>query len=172
MSSFFRTVGSDSESDSSSDEELLSGASGSEADQADGPKKTTAPLKNRFLKGGSDSGDSDSDDDSDDMDGSDSDDDPKKTTATGAIKANKFLVGADSDTDSDSEDESRRVVKSAKSKRQDEIDGSVKIMENGAKINDWVVISAGQSSASSSSVTLPSHLTHLTYHPPISLLPH
>ncbi|KAA1086443.1 Translation initiation factor 3 subunit c [Puccinia graminis f. sp. tritici] len=142
MSSFFRTVGSDSESDSSSDEELLSGASGSEAGQADGPKKTTAPLKNRFLKGGSDSDDSDSDDDSDDMDGSDSDDDPKKTTTTGAIKANKFLVGADSDTDSDSEDESRRVVKSAKSKRQDEIDGSVKIMENGAKINDWVVISA------------------------------
>jgi len=141
MSSFFRTVGSDSESDSSSDEELLSDASGSEAGQTDGLKKTAAPLKNRFLKGGSDSDDSDSDDDSDDMDASDSDDDPKKAT-TGATKANKFLVGADSDTDSDSEDESRRVVKSAKSKRQDEIDASVKIMENGAKINDWVVISA------------------------------
>ncbi|PLW16572.1 hypothetical protein PCANC_11752 [Puccinia coronata f. sp. avenae] len=142
MSSFFRTVGSDSDSDSSSDEELLSDASGSDAGQADGLKKTAAPLKNRFLKGGSDSDDSDSDDDSDDMDASDSDDDPKKVTTTGAIKANKFLVGADSDTDSDSEDESRRVVKSAKSKRQDEIDASVKIMENGAKINDWVVISA------------------------------
>lgn len=141
MSSFFRTVGSDSESDSSSDEELLSDASGSEAGQTDGLKKTSAPLKNRFLKGGSDSDDSDSDDDSDDMDASDSDDDPQKAT-TGVTKANKFLVGADSDTDSDSEDESRRVVKSAKSKRQDEIDASVKIMENGAKINDWVVISA------------------------------
>ncbi|KAH9445475.1 hypothetical protein MJO28_012679 [Puccinia striiformis f. sp. tritici] len=142
MSSFFRTVGSDSDSDSSSDEELLSDASGSEDGQADGPKKTAASSKNRFLKGGSDSDDSDSDDDDDDMDGSDSDDDPKKATATGATKANKFLVGADSDTDSDSEDESRKIVKSAKSKRQDEIDASVKIMENGAKINDWVVISA------------------------------
>lgn len=142
MSSFFRTVGSDSDSDSSSDEELLSDASGSDAG-ADGQKKPSAPLRNRFLKGGSDSDDSDSDEsDSDDMDDSDSDDDRKKSTTTGAIKANKFLVGAESDTDSDSEDESRRVVKSAKSKRQDEIDASIKIMENGTKINDWVVISA------------------------------
>ncbi|KAH9814805.1 translation initiation factor eIF-3 subunit 8 [Melampsora americana] len=139
MSSFFRTVGSDSDSDSSSDEELLSDASGSDSG-LEGKKKAAAPLKNRFLKGGSDSDDSDSDSD-DDMDDSDDDSDDKpKTTVAG--KANKFLVGAESDTDSDSEDESRRIVKSAKSKRQDEIEASVKIMENGTKINDWGVISA------------------------------
>ncbi|MBW0500433.1 hypothetical protein O181_040148 [Austropuccinia psidii MF-1] len=139
MSSFFRTVGSDSDSDSSSDEELLSEASGSDSG-VESKKTPTAPLKNRFLRGGSDSDDSDSDDESDDMDDSDADD-GKKSAPTGAAKANRFLVGAESETDSDSEDEGRRVVKSAKSKRQDEIDSSVKIMENGAKINDWVVIS-------------------------------
>lgn len=141
MSSFFRTVGSDSDTDSS-DEELLSDASGSDSG-LEGKKKAAsgaASLKNRFLRGGSDS--DDSDDDDDDMDDSDSDEDKPVTAAAGS-KANKFLVGADSDSDSDSEDESRRIVKSAKSKRQDEIDASVKIMENGTKINDWVVISAG-----------------------------
>ncbi|CAH7686256.1 translation initiation factor eIF-3 subunit 8 [Phakopsora pachyrhizi] len=140
MSSFFRTVGSDSDSDSS-DEELLSDGSDGSGSGLE-TKKPSAPLKNRFLKGGSDSDDSDSDSDSDDdMDESDSDDDQKKATAGAGAKANRFLVGAESETDSDSDDEGRRVVKSAKSKRQDEIDSSVKIMENGSKINDWVVIS-------------------------------
>lgn len=137
MSSFFRTVGSDSDSDSSSEEELLS-VSGSDSGLEG--KKKAAPLKNRFLRGGSDSDDSDSE--SDDMDDSDSDED--KPSGAVAGKANKFLVGAASDSDSDSEDEGRKVVKSAKSKRQDEVDASVRVMENGLRINDWVVISSGK----------------------------
>ncbi|KAG0142247.1 hypothetical protein CROQUDRAFT_662816 [Cronartium quercuum f. sp. fusiforme G11] len=138
MSSFFRTVGSDSESDSSSDEELLSDATGSDSG-LESKKKAANTLKNRFLKTGDNDSDDSDDSDSDESDESDSDD-PNRPKVIG--KANKFLVGADSDSDSDSEDEGRRIVKSAKSKRQDEIDSSVKIMENGIKINDWGVISA------------------------------
>lgn len=144
MSSFFRTV-SDSDSDSSSEEELLSGSEDGEDSGLEGKKTAqkagAAPKKNRFLKGGSsdddsdDDSDSDSDEDSDeDLDGSDDDEKPKK--------GNRFLKGADSETDS-SEDEGKRIVKSAKSKRQEEVDASIKIMDNAAKINDWHTISNG-----------------------------
>lgn len=55
---------------------------------------------------------------------------------------NKFLAGAQSD-DSD-DDEGKRTVKSAKDKRAEEIEGIIKLIENAKKINDWVVISAGE----------------------------
>jgi translation initiation factor 3 subunit C len=57
---------------------------------------------------------------------------------------NKFLKGAaggdSSESESESEDE-KRVLKSAKDKLIDEIDASIKSIENGKKINDWVAIS-------------------------------
>ena len=52
-----------------------------------------------------------------------------------------FLRGAASD-ESD-EEESKRVVKSAKDKRLQEIEATTKSIENGGKINDWAVISNG-----------------------------
>jgi translation initiation factor 3 subunit C len=61
-----------------------------------------------------------------------------------------FLRGAQSD-ESD-EEEGRRVVRSAKDKRLQEIETTTKAIENGGKINDWVLISNGEQ--------LPTNFTH------------
>ncbi|KAI8818670.1 eukaryotic translation initiation factor 3 subunit 8 N-terminus-domain-containing protein [Fimicolochytrium jonesii] len=47
---------------------------------------------------------------------------------------------AGSDSDEDSDDDTKRVVKSARDKRFDEMRSSVKALKNGQKINDWVAI--------------------------------
>jgi len=54
-----------------------------------------------------------------------------------AAKARRY-----EDSDSDSEDDVKRVVKSAKDKRFEELRASVKALENAIKINDWTVIQA------------------------------
>ena len=44
----------------------------------------------------------------------------------------------------ESEDEEVvKVVKSAKNKRLEELESTIKLMDNAQKINDWAVISAG-----------------------------
>lgn len=54
-------------------------------------------------------------------------------------KKSRFMRG---DSDEDSEDEDvKRVVKSTKDKRLEEIEATGKVMDNGLKINDWVAIS-------------------------------
>ncbi|KAA8615781.1 Eukaryotic translation initiation factor 3 subunit C [Pyrenophora tritici-repentis] len=75
--------------------------------------------------------DKDSDDDSDDDDSSDS------GSETGA---NRFLKDADSESESDDEDVNK-VLKSAKDKRFDELEATIRLIENAQKINDWAVIS-------------------------------
>ena len=61
--------------------------------------------------------------------------------------ANRFLKPAGGAEESDeSEDEDRvTVVKSAKDKRLEEVEGTIKSIENAEKINDWAVISTGRS---------------------------
>ncbi|GAA5962470.1 hypothetical protein JCM3765_004307 [Sporobolomyces pararoseus] len=136
---------SDSESSSDEEEELTSGS------ESETPAPTTSaakPKRNLLKKAGSDSdssdsSDSDSDSDSDDSD-KDSDDDSDKPAKPEAKKpaGSRFLKGAASDDSDDSSDDERgKVVKSAKSKRADEVDACVKTIENGGKINDWVSIS-------------------------------
>ena len=128
MSSFFRSV-SDSDDSSSDEEEELSSGSGSDS----GLEQKQSKSK---KKNDSDSGaDSDSDDDSDD-------DQPPKPS-DGPKKPSRFLMGADDSEDSD--DEKTKVVKSAKSKRIEEVEASVKAIENASKINDWSAISNGAS---------------------------
>jgi translation initiation factor 3 subunit C len=103
---------SDSSSDDSSEEELYSGGE-SEAEKSEGE---------------SDSDDMDSDDDDDsDSDGS-------------AVGANRFLKD-DTDEESEEEEEGAKVLKSAKDKRFQELEGTVRSIENAEKINDWSVIS-------------------------------
>lgn len=75
---------------------------------------------------------SEEDSDSDDDDSSDSDNDGK----TGA---DRFLVAASDSEDSDDEDKVK-VVKSAKDKRFDELEATIKLMENAGRISDWSVI--------------------------------
>ncbi|KAK2590433.1 Translation initiation factor 3 subunit c [Conoideocrella luteorostrata] len=115
MSRFFRG-GEDSSSDSSSDEEELYSE---EEEQQD-------------LK-------QDDSDDSDDMDDSDDSDDSSSDDEAGG--ANRFLRDAASDSDSE-EEEVRAKVKSAKDKRLDELEASIKLIDNGQKNGDWTLISA------------------------------
>ncbi|KAI8717874.1 Eukaryotic translation initiation factor 3 subunit C [Fusarium sp. LHS14.1] len=115
MSRFFRG-GDDSSTDSSSDEEeLYSEEEEEEEEQEDSQEESSQE-------------DSDSDD---------SDEGGVKKTGASA-----FLVGQ-SDSDSDeSDDEHRGKVKSAKDKRLDELEASIKQIENGQKNGDWTLISA------------------------------
>jgi len=156
--SFFRKAGSDSsDSDSSSEEELLSDSGDDSGLEAKVAKTTQSSSNNaaatssggvkksRFaMSSGSDS-DSDSDDSDDDDDDSDAKADPATTaTATSTKKVSKFARGASSDRSSDeSEDEGRKIVKSAKSKRAEELEMGVKKVENAAKIDDWVTVNTG-----------------------------
>ena len=58
-------------------------------------------------------------------------------------------VIGDTDDDSDSdeeEEEGSKVLKSAKDKRFDELEGTIRSIENAEKINDWAVISDRTSS--------------------------
>lgn len=119
MSKFFRT-GDDTSSDSSSDEEeLYSEEEENEQQEA--------------------SSEEDSDEEENDSDDSSSEDEDgvKKTGASA------FLRGAGSDSESDSDDERTKVVKSAKDKRFEELETTIKHIDNGKKINDWGSIATG-----------------------------
>lgn len=127
MSRFFRGA-DDSSSESSSDED--------ERYDSDAEQEQTL--------GGRTGGQADSDDDdSDDMSGQDSDDD-SSDDSDAPRGAARFLTNA-SDSESDSDDEVRAKVKSAKDKRLDELESSIKQIENGQKNGDWTLISAGTS---------------------------
>ncbi|KAF8312864.1 hypothetical protein DL93DRAFT_1234382 [Clavulina sp. PMI_390] len=152
MSRFFRRGGdsdSDSDDSSSSDEELLSqDESGSDA-PAKSKKPAAAPAAgakpmSRFLRteGGSDSdSDSDSDDDSDE---DEDDDDEPEAKDEPVKKRSRFLKGGSDDSDSDdSDDEStKHVVKSARDKRIEELEGVGSVIEQKVKIGDWAAINS------------------------------
>ncbi|TQS38523.1 hypothetical protein Golomagni_00971 [Golovinomyces magnicellulatus] len=78
---------------------------------------------------------SDVEDSSDEDDSSSEDEGNKKTGA------NRFMKDADSESDDSSDDDRAKVVKSAKDKRQEELEITVRAIENGEKINDWGAIS-------------------------------
>lgn len=130
MSRFFRQAGdSDSDSEDSNEELLTSG------DEDAAPQKPTAkPAMSRFLRtAGSDS--------SSDSDSSDEDESEMSDEEAAQAKKSRFMRG---DSDEESEDEDvKRVVKSTKDRRLEEIEATGKVMDNALKINDWVVISSG-----------------------------
>lgn len=111
----------------------------SSGEEEEKPKPVTARPPggmSRFLRtAGSDSSSSDSDQDDDDDDDDDEDDKTQKK------KKSKFTF--DGSDDEGSDDDTRRVVKSAKDKRVEEMESMAKAMENALKINDWVAISNG-----------------------------
>ena len=52
--------------------------------------------------------------------------------------------GGGAEDSEESEDEDRvTVVKSAKDKRLEELEGTIRLIDNAVKINDWPVISTG-----------------------------
>jgi translation initiation factor 3 subunit C len=127
MSRFFQAGSSDSESDSS-DEELYGT---SEAEQ----------------KSEEESSEEESEEEEEESSEEESSDDEAGAGAKGPgyYMKNKFLkkdAGGESSSESESEEEGKKVVKSAKDKLIDEIDGAIKAIENAKKINDWVAISS------------------------------
>ena len=118
-SRFFRAI-SDSESESSSEEELLT-----DDEQPKGKKEQK---------------DSDDSDESDESDESDSDEDSDDGAQQQTRKPmSRFM--RDADSDSESEEEVRKVIKSAKDKRLDEFEAVVHSIENAQRIDDWATIS-------------------------------
>jgi len=118
MGSRFFSHGDSSSSESDSDEEELYSDDANEAKAEDDSD---------------DDSDSDDDDDDDDDSDSDSDEDGGKTGAS------RFLREASSDEDESDEDKVT-VVKSAKDKRLDELEGTIRLIENAEKISDWNTI--------------------------------
>lgn len=118
MSRFFR---GDSSSESSSDEEELYSDQEEEEEKAASSEEESSEEE---------------DEDEDDSD-SDSDSGPKKSGA------NAFLRDDGSDSEESSDEDGVKVVKSAKDKRFEELEATIKSIDNGEKINDWGVISNG-----------------------------
>ncbi|KAI0368335.1 eukaryotic translation initiation factor 3 subunit 8 [Pilatotrama ljubarskyi] len=132
MSRFFRQAGdSDSESSSSEEEELMSSE-----DEGTKPAAPAAkPVMSRFLKTAGDtssSEESESEDEETEMS-------DEEGQAGAKPRVGRFLHGAASDEESD--EDVKRVVKSARDKRLDEMEATGKVMDNALKINDWVAIS-------------------------------
>ena len=117
MSRFFH--GSDSSSESSSDEEELY------SDEEQKAKAKNEPHSE-------DDSESDSEEDEEEDESSSSDDE-------GGLGAKKFLKDFASD-DSDSDEDKVTIVKSAKDKRFDELEGTIRLIENAEKIGDWNAI--------------------------------
>jgi translation initiation factor 3 subunit C len=117
MSRFFQGSDSDTDTSSSSDEEIYS-------DQEDAEQSEEH------------SGMSQDEDESEEPSSDEGED------RGPAARRDKFLKDALPSDESD-EEEAKRVVKSAKDKRLQEIEATSKAIENGGKINDWVVISNG-----------------------------
>ncbi|KAK3050195.1 Translation initiation factor 3 subunit c [Extremus antarcticus] len=69
----------------------------------------------------------------------DGDDDSSSEEEGGKTGASRFLREA-SDEESESDEDKVTVVKSAKDKRFDELEGIVRLIENGEKIGDWNAI--------------------------------
>ena len=131
VSRFFRQAGdSDSDTESSDEESLMSG------DEAPKPAAAAKP-KSRFLRSG---GSSDSESPSEEEESDSSEEEQKQTTT--APKVSKYLAAGSDDEDSD--EEVKRVVKSAKDKRLEEMEATGTAMNNALKINDWTAISAGE----------------------------
>jgi translation initiation factor 3 subunit C len=108
------------------------------SDREGAPAKPAASAKptSRFLRGAGSESSSDSD--------SESDDESEMSEEEAKPKRSRFLAGGSDDEESD--EDTKRVVKSAKDKRLDEMEASGKLMENALKINDWVAMSNGGSS--------------------------
>ncbi|KAH0827788.1 eukaryotic translation initiation factor 3 subunit 8 N-terminus-domain-containing protein [Lanmaoa asiatica] len=128
MSRFFRQAG-DSDSDTEeSDEELLTSG-----DEEAPPKPAAKPTgMSRFLRTtGSDSSSSESE--------SESEEEIEPETEK---KKGRFLRSDSDDDESEEDEDVKRIVKSSKDKRLEEIEATGKVMDNALKINDWVAISA------------------------------
>jgi hypothetical protein len=120
--------------------------------------RTTANMSRFFYGGGSDSesssdeeelySDREEDEKSEEEESSEEEEETSEEEESdeeegGKKGANAFLKDAASDTEEEEEEEKITIVKSAKDKRLDELENTIKLIENAKKINDWAVISTG-----------------------------
>ena len=124
MSRFFTAGDSSSESSSSDEEDLYSDQEPHEDEE-----------------------ESSEEEEEEEDEGSSSSDDGGKTGGS------RFLRDAASSDESDDEDKVT-VVKSAKDKRHEELEGVIKLIENASKIGDWSTISTGRTSLGFQSIHL------------------
>lgn len=118
MSRFFYRGGSDSESSSSDEEE-------------DVYKRSEA--------------EEESDEESSDQSESGSEESESDDEAIAKGGAAAFLKDESESEEEEEEEEKVTVVKSAKDKRLEGLENTIKLIENAEKINDWAVISTGES---------------------------
>lgn len=140
MSRFFKQA-DDSSSDSDSEEELMTSGDEDDAAAANKPATAAKPAMSRFLRKADSGSSSDEDEDSED-ESEMSDEEGQKETK----KKSRFLHSEGEGEESD--EDVKRVVKSARDKRLDEMEATGKVMDNALKINDWVAISNGKPVAS------------------------
>ena len=114
MSRFFHGGDSDSESSSSEEEELYSDRE--QEDEKSDEESSEEP--------------------------SESEEESSSEDEVGRKGASAFLRDAAESDESEDEDKVT-VVKSAKDKRLEELEGTIKLIDNAEKINDWAVISTG-----------------------------
>ncbi|KAI4211646.1 MAG: hypothetical protein LQ351_005549 [Letrouitia transgressa] len=117
MSRFFKPGDSSSESSSSDEEELYSDQEADEKSEEESEGKSE-----------------EEEEEEEDEESSSSDEGGKRGVS-------KFLRDQESSEESEDEDKIT-IVKSAKDKRQEELEGVVKLIENAEKINDWSSISS------------------------------
>ena len=122
MSRFFTA----SSSESSSEEEELYSEEGEEEEGSD--EESEAEESEDEDESGTDS----------------SSDDGGATGVNRFLKKDAFLKSDDEESD---EEDKVTVVKSAKDKRFEELEGTIRLIENAEKINDWAVISTGMLTA-------------------------
>lgn len=117
MSRFFH---GDSSSESSSDEEELY----SEEEEEEAEKRQEAKAEDE-SESEEDESEEESDEDEEDK---------------GKTGANKFLKSDDEESEESSDEERPTLVKSAKDKRFEELEATIRSIENAEKINDWAHI--------------------------------
>lgn len=122
MTSRFFAAGSDSESSSEEEEYSLA----SEEEQEDEEEASEAE--------GEKAEEEESEEESSDEEGVGA----ARFLKAGGGGGSAFLKGESSESE---EEEERQVIKSARDKRFDELDSTLKTLQNGIKIGDWVVVS-------------------------------
>jgi len=124
------------------------------------PPKKPPPIPRSFKGTGSDSDSSESEDEvlseeeeerseaeeessEEDSDVEEDEDESEDEEAGGKTGASAFLKDV-SESEESEDEEKVTVVKSAKDKRLEELENTVRLIENAEKIGDWAVISAGE----------------------------
>ena len=96
----------------------------------------------------------------------DSDEDEEEESSSsedegGKTGVSKFLKDAASSDGASSDEDTPKVVKSAKNKRLEELEGVIKLIDNAIKINDWSSISTGSFTVLA---TIPKDELNFDYH--------